>query len=150
VSDTIASNNIESGIEVSPSGIGIVAGVLSKVTANNNHDGIFVGGIFGTGGKVTIVDSEASNNAGSGFVTGSVPNLSPPPGVMLRNVVSSYNGTGLFAGGDGILRVAHSVVTGNGSGVNTSAPGAIQSYGDNDIDGNTNNNTGVLTPLAQR
>jgi hypothetical protein len=79
VSDTIASNNIESGISVLPSGVGIVAGVLSKVTANNNHDGIFVGGIAGTGGKVTIVDSEASNNAGSGVVTGSPPFLAPPP-----------------------------------------------------------------------
>ena len=27
--------------------------------------------------------------------------------------------------------------------------GTIISYGDNDIDGNTNNNTGVLTPLAK-
>ncbi|MFZ3328231.1 MAG: hypothetical protein WA231_21125 [Methylocella sp.] len=45
------------------------------------------------------------------------------------------------------IRVAHSVVTGNGSVVNA-AGGTIFSYGDNDIDGNTNNNTGVLTSLA--
>jgi hypothetical protein len=49
-----------------------------------------------------------------------------------------------------IDRVAHSVVTGNNLfGVATRAGGAIQSYGDNDIDGNTNDNTGVLTPLAK-
>ena len=48
-----------------------------------------------------------------------------------------------------ILRVAHSVVTGNThTGVGTFNGGTIFSYGDNDIDGNTSDNTGVLSPLA--
>jgi hypothetical protein len=49
-----------------------------------------------------------------------------------------------------VLRVAHSVVAGNNTGVNTSGGGIQISYGDNDINGNTNNNTGVLTPLAMQ
>ena len=66
---------------------------------------------------------------------------------MLRNVVASNNNTGLLKGGNAILRVAHSVVTGNFTGVDGGG-GTLFSYGDNDIDGNTNNNTGVLTSLA--
>jgi hypothetical protein len=43
--------------------------------------------------------------------------------------------------------VAHSVVTGNNPGVKTSG-GTLFSYGDNDVDGTANINTGVLTSLA--
>jgi hypothetical protein len=114
--------------------------VLDKVITYHNGSGIFVG--VGTA-TVTIVDSVASNNfvaavaaAGAGIT------------VMVRNVVASNNLIGLEADGNAILRVAHSVVTGNNTGVSTSG-GTIFSYGDNDIDGNTNNNTGVLTPLAK-
>jgi hypothetical protein len=66
--------------------------------------------------------------------------------VMLRNVVASNNGIGLFVEELAILRVAHSVVTENGSAVKG---GTILSYADNDIDGNTDNNWGALTPLAK-
>ncbi|MGC2222097.1 MAG: hypothetical protein WA624_06900, partial [Methylocella sp.] len=63
VSNTIASNNGREGILVNPKSVPIVVnGVLSKVTANDNFDGILVSG-FTTGAflNVTIVDSEASN-----------------------------------------------------------------------------------------
>jgi hypothetical protein len=65
---------------------------------------------------------------------------------MVRNSVASYNATGLLAV-SAILRVAHSVVTGNTIGVAVSNGGTLFSYGDNDIDGNADNNTGVLTPI---
>ncbi|MGH6793715.1 MAG: hypothetical protein ACREDD_00955 [Methylocella sp.] len=39
------------------------------------------------------------------------------------------------------------VVTGNQTGVGTSG-GTLSSYGDNDIDGNTNDNLGVLTTIS--
>ena len=101
-------------------------------------------GSLTTGGslKVTIVDSEASNNSSSGVLAHSAATA-----VMLRNVVASNNGGGLVANTTAILRVAHSVVTGNNTGVATSG-GTIFSYVDNDIDGNTSDNTDVLTPLA--
>jgi hypothetical protein len=64
VSNTIASNNGDTGIFVGPTGSAIVKGVMSKVTTNNNFDGIKVVGAFTTGAalNVTIVDSVASNN----------------------------------------------------------------------------------------
>jgi hypothetical protein len=70
--------------------------------------------------NVTIADSEAANNNTAGVVA---------------------------ADANAILRVAHSVVTGNFTGVNAIRGGILNSYGDNDIDGNTNDNTGVLTVI---
>jgi len=145
VSNTIVSNT--AGISVQSTGSASVTGVLSKVTANNNNSGIEVVGSATTGASstnVTIVDSEASNNSGIGVFAQSASGH-PAAVVMLRNSVASNNGTGLFAGQNAILRVAHSVVTGNGTGVNASGGGTIQSYGDNDINGNTNDNFGALT-----
>ncbi|MGH6834198.1 MAG: right-handed parallel beta-helix repeat-containing protein [Methylocella sp.] len=136
------------GINIRPTGSAVVTGVFSNVTTNNNLEGIFVSGLFTTGGSVnvTIVDSEASNNADNGVEAISAPGAAATA-VMVRNSVASYNGVGLSVGVTGILRIAHSVVTGNNSGLNMFVGSIINSYGDNDIDGNTNNNTGVLTVI---
>jgi len=94
--------------------------------------------------NVTVVNSLASNNADSGIEVFSLH------GAANRRHATQcrcqQHSIGLFAEGNTILRVAHSVVTGNGTiGVTTLVGGAIQSSVDNDIDGNTNNNTSVLT-----
>ncbi|MGH8595768.1 MAG: right-handed parallel beta-helix repeat-containing protein [Gammaproteobacteria bacterium] len=144
VSNTIASNNSNNGIVVGPDGSAVVKGVLSNVTANNNSTGISVGGTLSTAAflDVTVVDSEFSNNSNVGVGVNSAGGAAATA-VMLRNTVAMYNGTGLFAQ-NAILRVGHSVITGNGFGVGTALGGTLTSYGDNDINGNTNNNTGVL------
>ncbi len=120
--------------------------MLSKVTVNNNFGGISV--IGSSTLNVTIVDSEASNNRifaeSAGFGVGAD---GPATAVMVRNSVASNNNIGLEASDNAILRVAHSVVTGSDTGVNTQSGGTIRSYGDNDINGNSNNNTGVLTVI---
>jgi hypothetical protein len=148
VSNTIASNNFGGGILVS--GTGGATGVLSKVTTNNN----FLGGIvIGTsnGATVTVVDSESSNNnTRSRAVGAGIAARGPGVLVMVRNCVASYNNAGLFVGSNAILRVAHSVFTGNDVGVNDVGGGIIQSYGDNDINGNGADVFGTLTPVAMR
>ncbi|MGH6846203.1 MAG: hypothetical protein ACREC0_01830 [Methylocella sp.] len=150
VSNTIASNNpgLSEGILVRPIGSAVVAGVLSNVTANNNFDGIFVSGSATTGGSlnVTIVDSVASNNVDGGVIAHSLSGQAATA-VMLRNVTASNNFVGLDAEAKGVLRVAHSVVTGNNTGVSTFSGGTLFSYGDNDIDGNGINGTGALTVI---
>jgi hypothetical protein len=150
VSNTIASNNSSNGIVVQPTGSAVVTGVLSKVTANNNTlGGIDVDGRFTAAASlnVTIVDSVASNNLSLGVDAVSSSGAAATA-VMLRNVVASNDVNGLVAqGNSAILRVAHSVITGNGVGVFTLLGGVINSYGDNDIDGNSNNNIGALTTI---
>jgi hypothetical protein len=134
------------GIAIQPTGSNVVTGVLRNVITNNNNTGIAMNSDSGPGqDNVTIVDSEASNNSSTGIVA--APGFSSPgPIVMVRNSVVSYNSIGRFAQSS-VLRVGHSVVTGNDTGVHVLGTGSILTYGDNDIDGNTNNNTGVLTPI---
>ncbi len=147
VSNTIASNNGR-GIVFVPTGSAVVTGVLNKVTTNNNFNGILVNGAFTTGASlnVTIVDSETSNNGFFGVRAASASGHAPTA-VMLRNSVASNNGFGLVSDNNAILRVGHSVVTGNSGGVGTTGGGILNSYGDNDIDGNTFNNRGALTSI---
>jgi Right handed beta helix region len=65
VLNTIASNNKSHGIDIGPTAT--VKGVLNKVTTNNNNVAIWVDGRGTTGAlNVTIVDSEASDNAAAG------------------------------------------------------------------------------------
>jgi Right handed beta helix region len=131
-----------SGIDFQANQGTAVTGVLRNVITNNNGVGIGVGDAMSLESlNVTIVDSEASNNR-SGIVASSGGNTA----VMVRNSVASNNGTGLFAQ-FATLRVAHSVVTGNALGLNIGTEGTIDSYGDNDIDGDANNDTGVLTVI---
>jgi hypothetical protein len=132
------------GIFIQPTGSAVISGVLSKVITNNNEVGIVVASSPTTGASlnVTVVDSEASNNGiGINVATANTA-------VTVRNFVASNNGNiGLLAQTNAILRVAHSVVTGNNIGVQAQTGGTLFSYGDNDIDGNTNNNLGVLTTI---
>lgn len=146
VLNTIASNN-NSGILVQPTGAAAVSGVFSNTTAYANASGIIVNGALMTGTtlNVTIVDSEASSNGTSGVLAGSVAG-GAAVGVMLRNVVASYNGGGLVAQTNATLFVAQSVITGNITGVSPVGGGIINSYGDNDIEGNTTD--GGLTTIA--
>jgi hypothetical protein len=148
VSNTIVSNNPGEGIFVEPTGSVTVTGVLSKVTANNNNvSGIVViGSATPASLNVTVVDSEAFNNFFTGVIATSLSGAAATA-VMVRNSVASNNGTGLEANTNSVLRVGHSVVTGNGTGALTFGAGILDSYGDNDIDGNTSDNTGVLTPI---
>jgi hypothetical protein len=104
VSNTIVSAN-SIGILVQASGI---TGVISKVTANNNFDGIVVGW-----SPIMIANSVLSNNI--------------------------YTGLGTEIGA--IVRLAQSVISGNGTGVALGG-GTVYSYHDNYIDGNTNGVTG--------
>ncbi len=149
VSNTTAINN-NVGIFVQPTGSAALTGVVSNTTANTNVSGIVVNGGGTTGTlNVTVADSDISNNSsGSGVVAISAAG-NPPANVMLRNVVASNNVNGLVAQANTILRVAHSVITGNTTGVNLTGGGIINSYSDNDIDGNTSDNTGVLTVIPQ-
>jgi hypothetical protein len=149
VSNTIASNNGHNGLVVGPFGSAVVAGVFSQVKANNNFNGITVGGTLTSAASlnVNIVDSEFSNNSNAGIGVNSA-NGAAPTAVTIRNSVASYNGTGLFARFAN-LRIGHSVVTGNITGVG-SFGGTLTTYGDNDINGNTFDNTAVLTTIATK
>jgi hypothetical protein len=83
VEDTIASDNIAVGIEVSPAGGGGNA-TLNRITANNNANGV----VRANGGNTTIANSVLSNNSAIGL------DLQTSVTFLAKNVISG-NATGV-------------------------------------------------------
>jgi hypothetical protein len=124
VSDSQITNNGSKGILVA-NGSGAASGALSRITASAN--GV---GVFAYGGKVnlTVTDSVADNNQyGIGASSAAV---------MVRNSTASNNTVGIAADQGAVVRIGQSTVTGNGTGLQTSNGGEIQSYGNNNVSGN--------------
>jgi hypothetical protein len=150
VSNTVASNN-NTGISITPTGAATVSGVLDNVATNNNQNaGIAANGALttGTAVNVTVVNSESSNNTTYGVAASSASG-NAPTAITLRNVVANDNGTGLEVQANATIRTSQSVVTGNGIGVTAAGSGILNSYGDNNLDGNTTNN-GPMTVIPTR
>jgi hypothetical protein len=121
---------------------------------NNASDGLDISSFTGQTINVTVSDSvsEGNNNGISVFYTGGAAS------VMVRNsTIANNTNNGLLmtstvggcSGGLGaIIRVSRSAITGNGTGWVNATCSAVVSYGDNNIDGNTNVNTEPPSPLT--
>jgi hypothetical protein len=92
--------------------------IVRSSIVNNTGDGVFSATLTGNGDVVLIEDSEISHNAGNGLRT---------------------------SGGSAVLRVANSLISGNGTGV-LNGGGELCSFGNNRISGNTAN--GVVPPAC--
>ena len=149
VSGSRGGGNAGYGIAVAPVAAAVVSGVIDRVVANANKYGIAVLGAQGTGAtlKVTVVDSIVSNNSIFGIFTSSLVGH-PAGNVLVSNSVVNYNAYGLAAWPNSALRIDHTAVTGNGTGVTTNS-GKVYTYGNNNIDGNTNDHIAALTFLSQ-
>jgi hypothetical protein len=135
ISNTTASDNGARGIYVAPHGSGSVQGAITGVATNNNSTGIALDGQFTTGAAstITVVNSVAANNSDTGISAQKFG--ATPMSILVRDTNSSHNGfAGFVTTGGATMRLAHSVATGNSQGV--SSAGTINSYGDNDINGN--------------
>src|SRR5262249_38443769 len=109
-------------------------------TVNNGLDGIIVNGANSTGTiNVSVSESVAAGNGFVGFFAESAAGMAATTLMVLHSVVAN-NVIGLQASGTGAtVRLAHAMVTGNGSGWTLASGGVLQSYGDNYINGNTSN-----------
>jgi len=140
-SNTQLANNGASGILVSPSGSGAVTAVLNRVEAvNSGNAGILVRGTNSTGTiNVGVSESVSAGNGGAGFSAVTSSGHAPIT-LMVFHSFAAHNDTGLVAQGTGaVLNLAQSMVTGNANGWQIFISGAVQSYGDNYIDGNVAN-----------
>jgi Right handed beta helix region len=149
VSNTLVSDNGGDAINISPAGSGTINGVVDHVQMENNSGvGLYVNqanqaiNVF-VGGSV-IADNQSD---GISAVWGSGPGVS----IMVRNSTISNNASvGLEVDGTGAtIRVTRSTITGNNTGWAASV-GVVLSYGDNNIDGNTNVNTEPPNPLTYK
>jgi hypothetical protein len=138
VSSTLISDNA-AGINLYNSSGGAI-GVLNHVEIKNNQtDGLYVNTSTQTI-TVTVIDSVSANNGDGIYV------LSTDGGaatVMVRNSTFAGNGgSGLISQGSGAqMWVTRSTITGNLYGWTNSDSGVLMSFGDNNIIGNTNDNT---------
>jgi hypothetical protein len=104
--------------------------------------------------NVTVADSVSANNGSNG--SGPGINVNSTGGtqarVMVRNSTIANNAMdGLQASGTGAtIRVTRSTITGNNTGWANSSSAVVLSYGDNNIDGNTNVNAEPPNPLTYK
>jgi hypothetical protein len=144
VSNTRVASNAQVGINVVPqvtSGSGSVNASFVHVEAtDDNQAGIFVDGrssVAGIAVQATIADSLISDNTVAGIHTISAAGAFAPVTVMVRNTtVANTAQFGLVAENNSTLYFGHSTITGNGQALITTGSGVLQSYGDNNIDGN--------------
>jgi hypothetical protein len=149
VSSTLVSDNGTDGILINPTGTGTTNAVLNHVDMENNG----VHGLFALTDNqtvnLTVSDSVSVNNGQAGILANSNAGTI---NIMARNCTFANNlSVGLEASHSGAtIRITRSTLTGNGFGWSTAASGVVLSYGDNNIDGNTNANTEPPNPLTYK
>lgn len=125
VSDSFFDHNSNAGINVVTSAGAAAAVALENVSSSSNAIGLN----FSGGGKVTVRNSDFSQN-GTGVVAKGV--------IDFRDSSSSGNNIGISAAGNlGKITLSNSRVFGNVSGLVKSGAAVIQSFGNNEIYGNT-------------
>lgn len=125
------------GIQVAPTGTGGARVAVTNSVFSNNIVGVRADSAATSGAiDVTVTDTTAVGAPYHGFVA---LGTRGPVRMMLNRAISANNlGNGVRSvGANATVRTGSSVVTGNGTGLAVSGGGQIQSYGNNQIDGNT-------------
>src|SRR5437762_8728152 len=153
VSNTVIADNSFAGIDVRPSGTTLaVRATLNRVEFYGNGFAGFNGtGSGTTGGTIdaTVVDSVSARANNFGFRLELFPGQTVGRLSIVRSV-SANNGTGIVAtGANATVRVGQSTVAGNTSGWTTTQGGILQSYGDNNVDGNAGDE-GAMPVIAKK
>jgi hypothetical protein len=124
-------------------GIGIVGGgptsfvkvLIENTIVTNNSIGLSLNEVQGT------LDHFVTNLNANGIIMGRDVLVT-----AVDSVAANNTGTGISTGGGSVLQLAHTTVTGNGTGVTIGNVGV--SFGDNHISGNGTNLTGPLTKVG--
>jgi len=153
VSNTLVSDNGANGIGIAPTGTGTTNVVLDHVNMQKNFiDGLDVSTPTNSTQNInaTVSDCVSANNAEYGIHASS--GAGAIINVMVRNSTIANNGiVGLDAERTGAnILVTRSTITGNATGWATFPSGAVLSYADNNIDGNTNENFEPPNPLSYK
>ena len=127
LSDSLLTNNGSQAVMVTSSGSGLVSGSIYRVRASGNGVGIFASG---ANVKLTVSEIDAGTNT---YGIGAAAAAS----IMVRNSTIGNNSVGVAADQSAIVRVGQSAVTANVTGWQTTNGGQIESYGNNNVNGNT-------------
>jgi hypothetical protein len=125
VVNSSVNNSASTGIMIYPGSSTVTATLDRVVMVRNGTAGFAVAG----GAKVVIRDSVASGNAWYGYFASNST-------LTLDSSTAAHSDQGISSQTNAVVRLNNSTITGNGTGLFTATGGAIQSYGDNRIDGN--------------
>ena len=145
------SGSVGGGIVIRPAGAtGTATATISATTISNNGGAalkIDTTGNTATAGVNVSVDS--SSLSGSQLGIGTVnPAATQSAQIMLARSTVFGNSAGVVANG-GTIRVSATTISGNTTGVVAANGGAVKSYGDNLLDGNTNPGAFTAPNLAK-
>jgi hypothetical protein len=148
VTNTVIRNNGTAtngaGIRLAPSGTGSVSVTLKNVQLTGNFRGIDVNTTGSTAGSNVVVSGGAiTHNVENAINIATNANAVQ---TMIEGVTISNNVRGVITNGAGAnTRIGGSVISQNGTAVGANGGGTLQSYQNNQIEFNSNNNT----PIAQ-
>jgi hypothetical protein len=138
------------GVLLQPTGTGSIRATFSNVDIVDNTQGFRADSTGGTNVapiKVAVEDSSAVNNAFAGWAAVTTGVSGPVELNFIRSNASYNVGAGFTANGTGAkIRLGSSMATGNGTGTLPTASGVVESYQNNQIDGNTSD--GSRTNIA--
>ncbi|HEX8410534.1 MAG TPA: right-handed parallel beta-helix repeat-containing protein [Thermoanaerobaculia bacterium] len=136
VRDTTITQALGNGISIRPAVGGTARVSIHNSTIDRNGTGITVSDANSAGSNVSIFNSNVTNNTTDGVFANSTTAV----GVLVvveGSEITHNSGSGLrTAGGNSILRVANSLISGNGTGASAPA-GQLCSFLNNRLTGNT-------------
>ncbi|MEO7689611.1 MAG: right-handed parallel beta-helix repeat-containing protein [Sphingomonas sp.] len=142
----IASNPLTGGILVGPLvGASVEATLTNVQIVNGLNAGLRIDTQAGAGtaAAVTVKDTLISNT-GSGITLRSVTGA-PATLTLTDSIISGNAATGIMAkGAASVARVGTTTITGNLDALSIASGASILTYGDNRLDGNTNNTAFTL------
>jgi hypothetical protein len=145
VSDSFITDNgvgaTGAGILIRPTAAGVNA-VLNHVHVENNSRGINADATAGPGTvNLTVIDSISAGNTNSNISAFTSPGAGTA-NVMINRTSLSASTLGLRSdGATTTVRIGDSAIFGNVTGVATANGGVLQSYGNNQLNGNTTDGT---------
>ena len=151
VEDSYISDNgagtIGGGIAINPGAGASAFAVIDNVKVNNNALGVAGVGVGNAGVKLSIMNSTISGSALANLVADSTGG--PVTIIVEQSVISNSTRNGVNAIGSGsVINLGKSIISGNAeASFVMSSGGLVQSYGDNDINGN---GTDAAPPAAAR
>ena len=138
ISDTIVKDNGQSAILIGPTALVKASLVRVQLTGNGNS-----GLVVLSNGIATIADSDIAGNTSHGLYADGTGILNSESVRITGNA-----GDGAVTTAGGTIRLSNTTIMNNGTGfVNF---GTINTFSNNKIAGNTNANSGSLTPVGQQ
>lgn len=146
----IASNPLTGGILVGPqAGVAVQATLTNVQIVDTFNAGARIDTQAGAGTAASVVIKNTQiSNTGSGIILRSIAG-SPASLMLTDSIVSGNVATGIMAkGAASVARVGNTTITGNLDALSIGGGASIFSYGDNRVNGNTNDTAFTLPVIS--